>query len=102
MARPRQTSHRKLEARPGSLTLPGPRSQNVLRHTAVATGLDTLVVVRRLETDVAEGGNSEELANLYEFLILNRLSVPADLDQNLREAHRRVHLRGLDPLRKTA
>ena len=51
---------------------------------------------------MAEGADAEELANLYEFLILNGLSVPAGLDQTMREAYRMVHLRGLDPLRKTA
>jgi hypothetical protein len=58
--------------------------------------------MRRQETGVADGADAEELANLYEFLILNGLSVPAELDQTMREAHRRVHLRGLDPLRKAA
>jgi hypothetical protein len=53
------------------------------------------------ETGAADGADAEELANLYEFLILNGLPVPAELDQTMREAHRTVHLRGLDPLRKT-
>lgn len=51
---------------------------------------------------MAGGGDTDELANQYELLILNGESVPANLDQTMREAHRRVHLRGLDPLRKTA
>ena len=51
---------------------------------------------------MADGADADGLANQYEFLILNGLSVPADLDQTMREAHRRVHLRGLDPLRKAA
>ena len=58
--------------------------------------------MRSWQTDVASGGDTDELANQYELLILNRQSVPANLDQTMREAHRRVHLRGLDPLRKTA
>jgi len=58
--------------------------------------------VRSWQTDVAGGGDTDGLANQYELLILNRQSVPANLDQTMREAHRRVHLRGLDPLRKTA
>ena len=58
--------------------------------------------MRSWQTDVAGGGDTDELANQYELLILNRQSVPANLDQTMREAHRRVHLRGLDPLRKTA
>lgn len=58
--------------------------------------------MRSWETEAADQANAEDLANQYEFLILNGLSVPADLDETMREAHRRVHLRGLDPLRKTA
>ena len=58
--------------------------------------------MRSWQTDVDGGGDTDELANQYELLILNRQSVPANLDQTMREAHRRVHLRGLDPLRKTA
>ena len=58
--------------------------------------------MRSWETKLADGADADDLANEYEFLILNGLSVPADLDQKMREAHRRVHLRGLDPLRKIA
>ena len=58
--------------------------------------------MRGQETGVADGADAEQLANLYEFLILSGLSVPAELDPIMREAHRRVHLRGLDPLRKAA
>jgi hypothetical protein len=58
--------------------------------------------VRSWETKLADRTDADDLANQYEFLILNGLSVPADLDQKMREAHRRVHLRGLEPLRKTA
>jgi hypothetical protein len=58
--------------------------------------------MRRWQTGVPDGADAEELANLYEFLILNGLSVPAEFEQTMREAHRRVHLRGLDPLRKAA
>lgn len=61
-----------------------------------------LLPVRKQETGMADGAEGEELANLYEFLILNGLSVPAELEPTMREAHRRVHLRGLDPLRKAA
>ncbi len=46
--------------------------------------------------------DADELANQYELLILTGLPVAPNLDQTMREAHRRVHLRGLDPLRKTA
>jgi hypothetical protein len=55
-----------------------------------------------LETGAAEGASAEDLANRYEFLVLYGLTVPTDLDEILQEAHRRVHLRGLDPLRKPA
>lgn len=58
--------------------------------------------VRGQETGAANGPDTDGLASLYEFLILNGLSVPAELEQTMREAHRGVHLRGLDPLRKTA
>jgi hypothetical protein len=58
--------------------------------------------VTNLQTDAPGGPNASDLANQYELLILKGLSVPADLDLKLREAYRRVHLRGLDPLRKTA
>jgi hypothetical protein len=58
--------------------------------------------VTSLETGAAGGANAEDLANQYEFLVLYGLRVLADLDEILREAHRRVHLRGLDPLRKAA
>ena len=57
--------------------------------------------MRKYATHVAEEAGADDLANQYEVLILYGLPVPADLDQKLREAHRRVHLRGLDPLRKT-
>jgi hypothetical protein len=53
-----------------------------------------------LETGVAEGADANDLANEYEFLFLYALAVPAHLEQKLREAHRTVHLRGIDPLRK--
>jgi len=58
--------------------------------------------VRGEETGATDQADTEDLANHYEFLILNGLSVPTNLDQRMREAHRLVHLRGLDPLRKTA
>jgi hypothetical protein len=57
--------------------------------------------MRTWNADVGDGPDAEYLASQYEFLILNGLSVPANLDQTMREAHRRVHLRGLDPLRTT-
>jgi hypothetical protein len=56
----------------------------------------------REETGPAERVGVDDLANQYEFLVLYGLSVPADLGEKLRGAHRRVHLRGLDPLRKAA
>jgi len=56
--------------------------------------------VRKSEAGLAKEDDSDDLANRYEFLVLYGVSVPADLDQKLREAHRKVHLRGLDPLRK--
>jgi len=52
------------------------------------------------EIDLAAAANVDDLAKVYEFLILNGISVPVDLDMAMRDAHRRVHLRGLDPLRK--
>ena len=54
------------------------------------------------ENSLPDEVNLDDLANQYEFLVLYGLSVPAVLDGTLREAHRRVHLRGLDPLRKAA
>jgi hypothetical protein len=56
----------------------------------------------REETAAADGASAEELASAYEVLILKGISVPPNLDEAMREAHRSVHLRGLDPLRKTA
>ena len=56
--------------------------------------------LRSWQTGVAGGGDTEELANQYELLILNGQPVPANLDQSMRDAHRKVHLRGLDPLYK--
>jgi len=53
-------------------------------------------------TGTPKGADADDLANHYEFLVLYDLSVPADLEQKLREAHRTVHLRGLDPMRKAA
>jgi hypothetical protein len=58
--------------------------------------------VRKWEAGLAEEDDGDELANRYESLVLYGLSVPADLDKKLREAHRRVHLRGIDPLRRAA
>jgi hypothetical protein len=48
----------------------------------------------------ADGPGVDDLANRYEFLVLYGLGVPAVLGQIMREAHREVHLRGIDPLRK--
>jgi hypothetical protein len=62
----------------------------------------TIAVMRKGASGVAEGADADDLANQYEFLVLYGRSVPADLDQTMREAHRRVHVRGLDPLRKAA
>jgi hypothetical protein len=62
----------------------------------------TISFVRDLAAGAAEGADVDDLANQYEFLVLYGLPVPAGLDPKLQEAHRRVHLRGLDPLRKTA
>jgi hypothetical protein len=58
--------------------------------------------VRNWEKDVEGGADADELANQYQLLILTGLPVAPNLDQTMREAHRRVHLRGLDPLRQTA
>jgi len=58
--------------------------------------------VRESETGLVEEANTDDLASQYEFLVLYGLSVPAYLDQKLRAAHRTVHLRGIDPLRKAA
>lgn len=58
--------------------------------------------MRSEENGLAEAMGIDDLANQYEFLVLFGLSVPANLDVELREAYRRVHLRGLDPLRKAA
>ena len=44
----------------------------------------------------------EELANLYEYLVLLQLHVPAELVGAMTDAYRRVHIRGLDPLRRAA
>jgi hypothetical protein len=56
--------------------------------------------VRNCEAGAAKGADADDLANQYEFLVLNGVSIPAELDQELREAHRKVHLRGLDPLHR--
>ena len=58
--------------------------------------------MRNSDAGQAEEDDSDDLANRYEFLVLYGVSVPADLEQKLREAHRTVHLRGLDPMRKMA
>jgi hypothetical protein len=55
-----------------------------------------------LEAGAPDEDDVDDLANHYEYLILNGVSVPAGLDQAMREAYRRVHLRGLDPLRRAA
>jgi hypothetical protein len=39
------------------------------------------------------------MANLYEHLVLYGQAVPSELEQAMQSAYRRVHLRGLDPLR---
>jgi hypothetical protein len=62
----------------------------------------TISDVRDLAGGSAEGTDADDLANQYEFLVLYDLPVPVDLAPKLREAHRRVHLRGLDPLSKAA
>jgi hypothetical protein len=49
-----------------------------------------------------DGASAEEVANLYECSDPEGPSVPADLGPALRDAYQRVHLRGLDPLRKAA
>ena len=59
-------------------------------------------VMRNWASGVSERADADDLANRYEFLVLYGLSVPVDLDQTMREAHRTVHLRGLDPLTKAA
>ena len=54
------------------------------------------------EAGLAEEADTDDLANQYELLVLHGILVPVDSEQKLREAHRTVHLRGLDPLRKVA
>jgi hypothetical protein len=49
--------------------------------------------VRREDAAAADAADAEDLANHYEVLILNGVSVPVDLDQAMREAYRTVHLR---------
>ena len=44
----------------------------------------------------------EELANLYEYLVLHDLAVPAELVDAMQTAYRCIHLRGLDPMRRVA
>jgi hypothetical protein len=56
--------------------------------------------MRKWESRMAEVADADDLANRYEFLTLYGLPVPADLEQKLQEAHRAVHLRGIDPLRQ--
>jgi hypothetical protein len=58
--------------------------------------------VRKKANRVPDEADVDDLANQYEFLVLYGLPVPAVLDGTLREAHRKVHLRGLDPLGKAA
>jgi hypothetical protein len=52
----------------------------------------------RLEPEARD----EELAKLYEYLVLYNLAVPGELVEAMRSAYRRVHRRGLDPLRRVA
>jgi hypothetical protein len=49
-----------------------------------------------------EEARDEELAKLYEYLVLYDLAVPGELVEAMRSAFRRVHRRGLDPLRNAA
>ena len=41
----------------------------------------------------------DRLADSYEHLVLFGKSVPEDKEQPMQQAYRRVHLRGLDPVR---
>jgi hypothetical protein len=49
-----------------------------------------------------EEAQAEELAKLYEYLVLYDIAVPGELVEAMRSAFRRVHRRGLDPLRIAA
>jgi hypothetical protein len=53
-------------------------------------------------TEQDQEARDEELARLYEYLVLYDLAVPGDLLEAMRSAYRRVHRRGLDPLRMAA
>jgi hypothetical protein len=54
------------------------------------------------QTPTTEQARDEELAKLYEYLVLCDLVVPKELAETLGSAYRRVHRRGLDPLRNAA
>lgn len=58
--------------------------------------------VERQEPKLADQARDEELANLYEYLVLQDLAVPAHLVEAMCVAYRRIHLRGLDPMRRAA
>jgi hypothetical protein len=58
--------------------------------------------VERQGSKLDDQARDEELANLYEYLVLQDLAVPPPLVEAMRAAYRRVHLRGLDPMRRAA
>jgi hypothetical protein len=58
--------------------------------------------VERQRTTLGDCACDEELANLYEYLVLHDLTVPPDLVESMQAAYRAIHLRGLDPLRRVA
>jgi hypothetical protein len=60
----------------------------------------TMKVVEKEDTGTSDRAREEELASLYEFLVLHKRPVPSAIEQTMLAAHRRVHLRGLDPLRR--
>jgi hypothetical protein len=57
--------------------------------------------VNRQATDASDRARDEQLAKLYEYLVLRDLSIPAGVEEAMRAAYRRVQLRGLDPLRRS-
>ena len=51
-------------------------------------------------SDLPDDKRDEQLAQSYELLVLYGIPVSAATAKEMEPAYRRVHLRGLDPLRK--
>jgi hypothetical protein len=86
---------------------PHPAAQNCYRaplrprQVAVAASAEHAAVERQ-GPKPEDHAHDEELANLYEHLVLHDVAIPVDLFEAMRAAYRRVHLQGVDPLRRVA